>query len=68
MYHHGSVFFVVWPTRNKGREGHMDDAMVAIIANYPGLLPASQVNETGVQPLKMISFYALHLPYTNGVL
>ena len=45
-----------------------DDAMVAIIADYPGLLPASQVNETGVQPLKMISFYALHLPYTNGVL
>ena len=25
-----------------------DDAMVAIIADYPGLLPASQVNETGV--------------------
>ena len=25
-----------------------DNAMVAIIADYPGLLPASQVNETGV--------------------
>ena len=25
-----------------------DDAMVAIIADYTGLLPASQVNETGV--------------------
>ena len=45
-----------------------DDAMVAIIADYPGILPASQVNEPESQPLKRISFYALHLPYTNGVL
>ena len=45
-----------------------DGAMVAIIADYPGLLPASHVSKTGVQLPRRIPFYALHLPYTYGVL
>ena len=45
-----------------------DDAMVAIIADYPGLLPASHVRKTGVPTSEKDPFYALHLSYTYDVL
>ena len=45
-----------------------DDAMVAIIADYPGLLPASHVSKTGVPTSEKDPFSALHLPHTYGVL
>lgn len=46
-----------------------DGALVAITADYPGLLPASQVIEIIVPTfLKRIRLYTFHLPYTNGVL
>ena len=45
-----------------------DDAMVAIIADYPGLLPASHVSKTGVPTSEKDPFFALHPPHTYGVL
>ena len=45
-----------------------DGALVAIIANYPGLLPASHVSKTGVLTSKKDPFFALHPPHTYGVL
>ena len=36
-----------------------DDAMMAIIADYPGLLPASHVRNPESQLLRRIPFYAL---------
>ena len=45
-----------------------DGALVAIIADYPGLLPASHVSKTGVPTSEKDPFFALHLPYTYGVL
>ena len=45
-----------------------DGALVAILADYPGLLPTSHVSKTGVPTSKKDPFYALHLPYTYGVL
>ena len=45
-----------------------DGAMVAIIADYPRLLPASNVSETGVPTSEKDPFFALHLPHTYGVL
>ena len=45
-----------------------DSALVAIIADYPGLLPASHVNKTGVLTSKKDPYSTLHLPYTYGVL
>ena len=43
-------------------------ALVAIIADYPGLLPASHVSKTGVPTSEKDPFFALHLPHTYGVL
>ena len=45
-----------------------DNAMVDIIADYPGLLPASHVSKTGVPTSEKDPFFALHLPHTYGVL
>ena len=45
-----------------------DGAMVAIIADYPGLLPASHVSKTGVPTSEKDPLFALHLPYTYGIL
>ena len=45
-----------------------DGALVAIIADYPGLLPASHVSKTGVPTSEKDPFFALHLPHTYGVL
>ena len=39
-----------------------DGALVAIIADYPGLLPASQVSKTGVLTSKKDPFFALYPP------
>ena len=45
-------------------------ALVAIIADYPGLLPASHVSKTEVPTSEKDSpfIFALHLPHTYGVL
>ena len=43
-------------------------ALVAIIADYPGLLPASYVSKTVVPASEKDPFFALHLPHTYGVL
>ena len=45
-----------------------DGALVAIIADYPSLLPASHVSKTGVPTFEKDPFSALHLPHTYGVL
>ena len=45
-----------------------DDAMVAIIADYPGLLPASHVSKTGVQTTKKDSLFAPYPPHMYCVL
>ena len=45
-----------------------DGALVAIIADYPGLLPASHVIKTGVPTSEKGPFFALHPPHTYGVL
>ena len=45
-----------------------DGALVAIIADYPGLLPASHVSKTGVPTSKKGPFLALHPPHTYCVL
>ena len=45
-----------------------DGALVAIIADYPGLLPASHVSETGVPTSEKDPFFAHHPPHTYGVL
>ena len=45
-----------------------DDAMVAITADYPGLLPTSHVRKINPNSKNRIPFYTLHLPYTYGVL
>ena len=46
-----------------------DGALVAIIADYPGLLPASHVSKTEVPTSeKDCLFSALHLPHTYGFL
>ena len=45
-----------------------DDAMVAIIADYPGLLPASHVSKTVVRTSGKDPFFAHHPPHTYGVL
>ena len=37
-----------------------DGALVAIIADYPGLLPASHVSKTGVPTSEKDPFFALH--------
>ena len=45
-----------------------DGALVAIIADYLGLLPASHVCKTRVQTSEKDPFFALHPPHTYGVL
>ena len=45
-----------------------NDALVAIIADYPGLLPTSHVSKTEVPTSEKDPFFALHLPHTYGVL
>ena len=45
-----------------------DGALVAIIADYPGLLPASHVSITGVPTSEKDPFFALHPPHTYCVL
>ena len=45
-----------------------DDAMVAIIADYPGLLPASHVSKTGVPTSGKDPFFALYPPHMYCVL
>ena len=45
-----------------------DGALVAIIADYPGLLPASHVSKTGVPTSGKDPFFALHPPPTYCVL
>ena len=45
-----------------------DCALVAIIADYPGLLPASHVSKIGVPTSEKDPFFALHPPHTYGVL
>ena len=45
-----------------------DGALVAIIADYPGLLPASYVSKTVVPTSEKDPFFALHLLHTYGVL
>ena len=40
-----------------------DVALVAIIADYPGLLPASHVSKTGVPISEMDPFFALYPPH-----
>ena len=45
-----------------------DGALVAIIGDYPGLLPASHVSKTGVPTSEKDPFFALHPPHTYGVL
>ena len=45
-----------------------DGALVAIIADYPGLLPALHVSKTGVPTSEKDPFFALHLSHTFGVL
>ena len=43
-----------------------DGDLVAIIADYPGLLPASHVSKTGAPTPKKDPFFALHPPHTYG--
>ena len=45
-----------------------DGALVAIIADYPGLLPASHVSKTGVPTSEKDPFFAPHTPHTYCVL
>ena len=45
-----------------------DGALVAIIADYPGLLPASHVSKTEVPTSEKDPFFALHPPHTYFVL
>ena len=45
-----------------------DGAVAAIIADDPGLLPASHVSKTGVPTSEKDPFSALHPPHTYGVL
>ena len=45
-----------------------DDAMVAIIADYPGLLPASHVRKTGVPTSEKDPLFRTSPPHTYGVL
>ena len=45
-----------------------DGALVAIIADYPGLLPASHVSKTRVPTSEKDPFFALHPPHTYCVL
>ena len=45
-----------------------DGALVAIIADYPGLLPASHVSKTRVPTSEKDPSFALHPPHTYGVL
>ena len=45
-----------------------DDVLVAIIADYPRLLPASYVSKTGVPTSEKDPFFTLHPPHTYGVL
>ena len=45
-----------------------DDAMVAIIADYPGLLPASHVSKTGVPTSKKDPLFAPYAPHMYCVL
>ena len=45
-----------------------DGALVAIIADYPGLLPTSHVSKTVVPTSEKDPFFALHPPHTYCVL
>ena len=45
-----------------------DGALVAIIADYPGLLPASHVSKTGVPTSEKEPFFASYPPHTYCVL
>ena len=45
-----------------------DGALVVIIADYPGLLPASHVSKTEVPTSEKDPFFALHPPHTYCVL
>ena len=45
-----------------------DGALVAIIADYPGLLPASHVSKTGVPTSEKDPFFALYPPHMHCVL
>ena len=45
-----------------------DGALVAIIADYPGLLPASHVSKTGVPTSEKDPFFALYPPHMYCIL
>ena len=45
-----------------------DGALVAIIADYPGLLPASHVSKTGVPIHKKDTFFAPYPPHLYCIL
>ena len=45
-----------------------DDALVAIIADYPGLLPASRVSKTGFPTSKKDPLFAPYPPHMYCVL